>query len=452
MSLKECIKLAFYNLYCKKKLSFQLLKSIVVIMTIVVVIAIFSIAIDNGYNEIVYGSASTNNIKTFLDIDEEGNIIENDDYKLYEEMQDHEYFYKPKIIAGVNILNFLGKEEGVTLSINHVSMKNGDLEYMGTNDYSYDFEEAFSLRNRKTVYKVPFKMGIVSLGSEFVTQNERKEFAYKYPGEQIFLCGRGIENADEVIITDYILERFGVQSNFEELIEKTVSFLVDGEELLTDYTIVGIVNSNFYRITYNGDEPQVIISGTGKNYQEYGINYLTVISPIKDYMYCTKAEEVVSDFGIGEYESSFFAEIYYYMARIRAVVQRIVAIMCLFIILAVILNIYNILHINLQENKKYYGMLKAIGMTDKNLICIANFEIIIVTVIALFLSIGLSIGTLYLLNNMIYHVIYTKLEIGVGVFVRVAGVSLLCVCVLLCGITYFNYYKLFRLKIIQLLK
>lgn len=441
MSILQCFSLSLYNLWRRKKYSISLIRSILIIMTLSIVINVLISGINKEYDNIIYKSASINSLEIILKTNDTGEYVENDNYKLLKLISEFESVEKEMYTCPIDIPKYLKREDMYFVNNNLVTMNIDGINYNGINDFTYDFDKAMYGSNKsKSNYTVPFKVNLVDYQGETFFENEMVEFEHKYPNEKLILAGRMLSEKNELIITDYMLEKFGVK-NYEDILSKKVSFYVEEKELINQYKIVGIINSNFYRIKSRFQSSQILISADKDTYREFKPRIVNCRIPIKDYINSVPVINKAYDLKIGEFSPAIFADQFYFVSKVQAVVNYIFKYVAFFICLAILLSLFSILYTNIKEKYSYFGILQAIGFTNKNLVIIFICEIIVINIIALLISFVFSILILYIFNNFMVVLTGVKLPFDLLSYINISLITLLAISIVFIVITFLLIIK-----------
>lgn len=142
-------------------------------------------------------------------------------------------------------------------------MKIGNNDFKGINDYSNYFQVDFSYATPKSVYSVCFNIDAYNDDYSVFTVSDVKEFNSKFDKSNYILCGNMINAPKQFVISDYMLEHFGVlKENFNKLIGKQISFYIKNTEnpIIENYILVGIIDSDIFYTSCNRENAQIIIS------------------------------------------------------------------------------------------------------------------------------------------------------------------------------------------------
>lgn len=425
MNYKTCFDIAKYNLWQRKKSSFKTLLQLLVLSCLLVVWLILTSALKSAHDNYLYGASSQNYILFNLSVTQEGTIINDESYKLLKEAENLEHTRGSSALATLDIKSFIGKEDWSFVNIKHISLSFNGKDYQGVNDYSYYFEQNFDRREYQSTYSVPFRIGAIYSDS-FYTENEMKEFNYKTNNSSVMLYGKENIDEKEIIISDYILSKFGITDNPENLLGQTISFYCDGKALLENYTVAGIINSDLFHTKSMIANPQIYVRSTPELNKLYNIDTVECHLDIDSYINTLKTMEQLEDKGYNMYIGAMeFASYYNVISGAQAIVSRLVGLFGGMICIAIILNLYNVLLTAAEEKKNCYGILKAIGMPGKSLYAIAYIEIFILTFIAVTAAGLISWWLLQLANQIMFSYIQIRLSISIEKYAVISLLTLL---------------------------
>lgn len=453
MKIKECIKLSFYDIKMKKNRNFRFFLNILFISTITSLLGIFALSIQRNYNNLLKNQISMSYVAHYLDLDKDGKVIHNEEYQLSQMLKKHNLVKGILRYAEIDLLEFLEKENWSFLSISHAKMNINGKNYQGEDDYSYDFiDEKHSYQTDQSIYSVPFGLSAVELSEKFAPPMIMKEFSYRFSKESIILYGRYLEKENEIMLSEYILNRFGIYGNYDKYIGKKLSFCVDDKIVLDSYTLVGIFNSNFFRVNANNTRNQIWISGNSKIYKKYKCIYLKEQACTESFPQLTDLEEELKNSGKENFWDNGEREEYEFIEKMKQIIEKVIYIIVLIMIVAVFLNLVNSIYTDMQESAAFYGMLRAMGICPKKmylLVMIREWVMIILTF--LFSTFLVCIGARGI-NFLMKQIFFMGIEITMKDYLySILGVF--CFTSFIIGIiTYLCYYKLFKDKIVKNLK
>lgn len=452
MKFHELCNLAVYDMKKNKKITYQLFRSFFIVCIIIFSGCLFYMGIAKKYAYIVYSTTSSNRIMTTLDLTKKGTIIENKAKKLSDwlEKQPNVLGYNDK--AQIDLLSLCKKENWSKVNIKYVQLNIEGKTYQGNNDYSYDFEEPYSLKNNKSMYSVFFTIDTIYCKEGIANANDRKEFDYDYPKEQIFLAGNSPQNSGEVVLSDYMLKRFGLEEKWEDYIGKKISFDIDGTNVLKDYKIVGIINSNFFRLESHTMDSQVIIYGNADIYRQYHIESLTRSIPVQDYLNTEKLISKIPKKWEDEYYASLLMDEYYYLTRIKLIADHLVTGIGGVLLLAVGINLYTILWEQSKHRKKTFGLFQAIGMETGNILKFQAVGYLFLLCMAFLFAFILGFFLISSINSILSSTIFIEINLSWKEYLISSMCVAFVVLVYICMVSYALYNNQMRQKVSDLLR
>ncbi|MGN0661084.1 MAG: ABC transporter permease, partial [Oscillospiraceae bacterium] len=258
------------------------------------------------------------------------------------------------------------------------------------------------------------------------TQNDLTEFNYTFPKSSVFLFGNQPKNENEICLSDYILEKFGIKDDLQKIVGKKISFYCEGESLIEDYTVSGIINSEFFRISSMNHMPQIFLRGSEQINNTYNIDTIATRLDIDNYRNTLNVLDLLYEKNYHAYlGADIIASYYNVISGAQAIVSRLVGLFGGMICIAIILNLYNVLLTAAEEKKNCYGILKAIGMPGKSLYAIAYIEIFILTFIAVTAAGLISWWLLQLANQIMFSYIQIRLSISIEKYAVISLLTLL---------------------------
>ena len=399
MKKSEVFGLAWHNLRTFKKSRQQYFVSIFMVTFFLMLFISISLIIQHSYNEIVYNMLSTNNVSLFYTLDSNGKEVSQNSDELRKLLEDYQDVTAGAKYGQINIS--ATDTERYSEDISNVTCNVNGKNYIGQNDYSFDFVETKKISNKenKELFSVAFSIGSIDLASNMYNQNIKREYDYKY-NTDIFLCGRFMETENEMIISDYMLKRFGI-NDYEAVLNQKISFYINGDLVIDEYTIVGIVNSNYYRVISNSDKSQVIISGTPKIYSQHKVTELIQEVGLGEFANSNKILNSIDDKYEDCYSATLNISTYELVDKFKLVCERMVGVFIAIIIIAMLVKLISNVYVNRKNRACYYGILKAMGMNNKVVIQICIYELVLILFFCMLLSIVLTLVILKIIQYMI---------------------------------------------------
>lgn len=402
MKVTNYVYLGAYNIVSRKKHSFFLLLNILVISSIVISWSVLASTLSTAHDDLLYGAASQCVIETGLQVNQAGGMPEGIKY------------------APIDLLEYLGKEDSWSfVNIKHVQMEIENNIYEGNNDYSYDFENYKLSDGRQSV---PFKIVLV-LSDSYFSPKEIEEYYYQNDNtyKEALICGTNTINDKELLISDYYLEKFGIEpDDYKDVLGKKVSFYCDGNKVLEEFTIAGIVDSRIFYDDFLLGSPQIIFRDDNDALTKYNCEMIYNKIPVENFEELVDTYTNLIDSGNDASAMGLDAAVKYsIIEKSQVVLKKILLIFGALIIGAVILNLSHVLQMDLKHKYEYYGIVLANGMRNHMLMIISYIEIAILTLIANMFSVAISAGILFFVEKLLYSYLGMELSINFSNYLEI---------------------------------
>lgn len=212
--------------------------------------------------------------------------------------------------------------------------------------------------------------------------------------------GRLPERENEIALSSWILDAMGLPRELGQTVK--LDFEVAGTAYDLEFTVCGFVDREINLHPYGylfisdllgdkllqGVDPSQTRQGGGY----YGVNYLTANIDGKHSRLEENVDTIVQDTGIdGKASGILFNSVYTDQNSFNSMF-RAMAFVILLILVSGCLLIYNIFYISVMRDVRFYGLLKTIGTTRKQLGRIVNFQALLLCGIGI--PAGLFIGNL----------------------------------------------------------
>lgn len=152
--------------------------------------------------------------------------------------------------------------------------------------------------------------------------------------------------------------------------------------VLDSYTLVGIFNSNFFRVNANNTRNQIWIAGNSNIYIKYKCIYLKEQACTESFPQLTDLEKELESFCKGNFWDNGEREEYEFIEKMKQIIEKVIYIIVLIMIVAVFLNLVNSIYTDMQESAAFYGMLRVMGICPKKmylLVMIREWVMIVLT-------------------------------------------------------------------------
>ena len=425
MKKSECFRLAYINLKTFKKNRTQYFISIFMITFFLMLFFSVCLITKRLYHGMLYDSISTNSMDVYLNLDSNGNLISDEGTDLLHQVSTHKGVTMGPKYAQVNLS--ASGQECYLVNIDDVTCLIDEKEFQGKNDNSFDFVETKSISKKedRERFKVYFSIEAMDIGSNLFSENTWKEFQYKYDTD-VFICGRRMQREKELVISDYMLKRFGIYDGYDSLLNQEISFYVNNHLVIDHYTIVGIINSDYYRVYSENERSQVIVSGTPDLYSSMNTKVLIQKIGLGDFADGKKMIDVMEDKQEDVCYVSSTIGIFEIIDKFRLICQRMISIFMSIIVVAMMIKLVSNIYINRKKRAYYYGILKAMGMEEREMIEICLYELLFL----LFFCMAVSIAFTFLVLKILQYIILET----VGYFITISFWELLLSLMLTGGI------------------
>ncbi len=286
---------------------------------------------------------------------------------------------------------------------NLIRLKIDDKEYEGADDFSYDFDTPFSAGTPKYRYSVPLKIDAYNGSFSLFTKNELKEYKTNFGSDTPVLFGDLNLSSGQIIISDYMLERFGIIPDDSLIGSKLSLYNSETEEIYcSDLELSCILNSDIFRISSAKWAAQILISIDDadnrfdeKTYFNYTENFVS-------------AYDLLEKLSADHIPTSSSRELYYYkeIYKQNLIVTKSVSLILLVFLIALIVSIFTVLYFYYINQLTYRRMLLSIGMKENTLFLDILFEISICLLFAFILA--------FIIGGIIMYFVSEYLESNLG--------------------------------------
>ncbi|MBD5089598.1 MAG: ABC transporter permease [Clostridiales bacterium] len=352
--------------------------------------------------------------------------------------------------SDIDLLTYLKKENWSFLSMDHAVMELDGKVYKGKNDYSYDFE--FDIQKENATFNmVPFSLGVIDTNYSYFNNTMNLEFSTFFPNEEILLSGNYIQTETELVMSDYVLKKFGITDNYKQYLGKEISFSVDGQMVLEHYVLVGVINENYFRINANASKAQILIPVTTevlKKFQCVSIEENAFTPSFAENKKLIKEiSKLTDDFWYSDCQNQ-----YEYIEKIKLVVEKIFSVLVIFIVLSLFLKVACDIDNNIRENFCYYGVLRAMGLKEFYIYLFIASRLFLLSIACIIFATMFSFAIMQLLNTLMYSLMFIELQISLMPFFEAAVSVLVIVIATFCAITWICSKKMLKAQIIENLK
>lgn len=350
----KALFIAWKNFKCKKNVMIKLISCFFIMICAISIFFSYTSATNSHLDEIINGSIAKSYVETET-------MLNLEKYPLITEVKDVTHF-----------------EFDDTL-ISSVVLKINGQEYEGVNDQSYDFVHPLSVGTSRSVYDVPFLIDAYNSNLSLFTDNDIIEYNSKFGGKSPELYGKANLSSEDIIISDYMLERFGITPDSSLIGSEITLYNSETDEIYCEKLKLScILDSDIFRVSSVKQFGQIITSSENpkadsgeRKYYNYAENYISAYE-LTDKLSVDNIPHTAS------LELFYFKEIY----KQNLIVSRIVAIIMIVFLVALTVSIITVLYFYYRSQLAYRRMLIAVGLKEKELFLIILFEITICLIIA----------------------------------------------------------------------
>jgi len=398
MKLSKCFHLACYNVFCKTKYSLLMIKGILFIFTIILTTVLVVQGFQSYYNSITQGEASSNAVVINVPLNSNGNMNYTEK-ELLQKVLEIPQIGTPSYSTIVDVPYSSGNEENAYININRVTLIAGQNTYQGIDDKSFNFTNS----NNTTV---KFEVKLYLNEGKTINNNDLQEFLYHFPKSKLIVSGTEMQNPKEIMISDYMLSRFGV-TDYNALIGKRITFAIDGIPYIKDFLLVGVINEKLYRISTYSLTPHILICGDLSDFAKFKSKSLFAYAPVDDFSNSLTVLQSLRQKNIENLVSydADLAEQIFFISQLKSIVMYVMLILSIFVILAMSLSLFSVLYNYISSNSKYYAMVRAIGVKRQTIFTILFIELLLLLLVSMLFIVPISGLFLVILNYCLINII-----------------------------------------------
>lgn len=271
----------------------------------------------------------------------------------------------------------------------------------------------------------------------------------EFEKDQPWLIGNLPEREREIMISDYMLEEFGiVREEQERLIGKEVTLYFDSKKYsaFDHYIISGIFQVKILEEREKNSSiknmQQIYVNldiATRKNYKIDSCVIRYYSDSYDDLLVSSeKARKTDEEIGL-----SLYGDIYLTMSNQLGTINDILSYVIVGFVFAVTVYLVCILYFFFQENQEFVFMLRAIGMQKSCTLKIIFGEILFFSLTSLIIGCYIGLFVLYGLKYIYDYAMLLKFEFG-GRVIFFSAMIAFVYCMLVSGIFGFIYYRRIR--------
>ena len=442
MKIIDMIKISLLNIRSNLKMILGIWLGFVIVVEMIMLSAGYGYAINSYIRDSVlnnYSNAYCNNISTELS-EQQRELFENDSRI--------EGIQTLKIYDYSEYCNDSGQEIEEKVTLDYAIMKIDGKTYSGKNDFTYDFDVDNPAVASRTDKFVNLNIGIMEPEKNLlISECEIKEYENKYHTSNPFIQGNVFSRDKQLLISDYMLDKFGVDMELSDCIGQKVSIYIktDNAEtlILRDYEISGILNQNFFRINSRKRFPQIILSNEVEHYTRvsrqrvYGKSFRDIMGFFSDN---TTEDHLMINESANQYSEIQTQQILF---------DDVVVVISAILILALVVFIYTIIYFYFRKRMRYVCVQRAIGMNERTLFGLIFCELFIVGMVAYVSATIIYYQVIDVLNEIMHLSIGDDFCISDKVIVLASGSAFLFEILLMLIIAVIQYFQTRKYTVVQ---
>lgn len=437
MKRKDILNLALLNVLQNFKMAFSILAGLVVIIEIVM------LAFTYGYsmNEYIQNTIDKNASLRY------STVIDKEVFAKYLAQ------IKEKSEGIQTILEYdifqLCEDDGLKIQAtplenNKVSLEAAILEidgqkYSGINDYSYDFNLSENeLRNKKNK-NVMYTIGIMDYTDNLqVSENEIEELRNKFKKEDVYIQGGSLNGENQIILTDYMLEKFGYNGDIKSCVGKKISLYVETDMgnkcIISNYMLKGIIDSDLYRVGSRKSVPQIIVSNANEKY--YKDETIKIFS--ERFNDVIKFTDLSTDMFLLPTNVSYE---YSEMEKLSTFFNKIVIRIFFVILISTLVFVYTVIYFYFKKRYQYICMERVMGIKNREMYKMIFYELMIIAVSSTCIAVPLCYVITKYMNVVMNNLVGSSYNISMSDIRFAAIVAIIAALILIVGISYIEYSK-----------
>lgn len=426
-----CISNALKNILYKRKYAFRLMAGIVFINAVLQSSFLILRVIQNYYDDVLYKNL-TDNAVSYSSVVSDNAEISDKDADMFKNLSMIENTVSPVCRILPDIMGYISDKEHRFIKFSRTVMSVDNKKYDGTDEKS---------RENSSINSISSGFAVDLYLSEYDSMdiNTQKQFEHNNPDENLFLYGGPAENSGEILISSRIFSIYNIE-NPGSVVGKNVSFFIDDHEYIKNAKIAGILNGNYFNMPSTFYKSDIIIFDSIKNVRNYcaGGENVDFYLPINNLLNNTDVYNDVQQFNTENniYCSEELLKGLSYTEKLSDVSEKILSVICAFLLFAMILSVFSIVKTNINSSKKYYGMLAAIGMNRGSLFAEFIFEQIFIIIASLLISFPVYEIFVLIINKVITVMINDKIQISMSQLLNIyalsSGLGFILICIISC--------------------
>ena len=427
---------AYRDIRCKRKFCIQAVRGIFAIVTLLLFSLLIVLSIHLYYRNEVAKCQKEYSVFLQPERDSISGALTEESRQAIELLSKQAYFESTIERAEIDLPTFAEMPDKAFVNLKYISVE------CGGKTFSYHEEESTKhSKLRATLFHSDYDVfSNVQTKSEIVLN-----------GHSQLLSGREPEQDGEALLDETFLDRYGLKET--DVLGKKLSVTINGAPLFSDITCVGILCTACVEIFPNDNAAFLWVNCGDTLFSTLPLENEIVSFIPYDFKSCEEISDLIKRAKI---HNCFFdaeeAENCLYLAKIKQFSNVVLFSVTFMIVIALLLSLYSTLLEHIRESVNYYGMLSAIGMSEKNKYQIFCFEFLILFLIGLAAALPIGVLLFFLTSRIMNAQFSNELQIPVRILFECIGSVTLFVGTMTCLITASMLHRYFRMPITMQLK
>ncbi|MDE7083437.1 MAG: FtsX-like permease family protein [Clostridia bacterium] len=295
---------------------------------------------------------------------------------------------------------------------------------------------------------------LISPKSDYMICENDEIYFTAQTGENVILYGTQIKKHGDIVISEDVLDNLGITER-EELLGKEISFsgelwAADGEEgyIYNESGIIcGISNEKLGRYSVSASVFGFLPDGVPAAATYVELKSFTGNEDFFAKMDAMFGEQVMHTFvGSGILDDMKIVE------GQEMLCNRFLSIICTVLIAVIAIYVASNQYYLLLKNSVFYGILKANGVSNREVFLMHTFELAITLIVALIIAFGASVGLFFVIKELFYSLMSIDLIFPAGAAVASFFGFFAACAALAVLITLFIYVKILKKPPVRLLR
>lgn len=304
------------------------------------------------------------------------------------------------------------------------------------------------------IAKQSFYEILISPKSDYMICENDEIYFTAQTGENVILYGTQIKKQGDIVLSEDMLDNLGITER-EELLGKEISFsgelwTADGEEgyIFSESGIIcGISNGKLGRYSVSASVFGFLPDGVPA-----AATYVELKSFTGNEDFFAKMDEMFGEEVMHTFVGSGILDDMKTVEGQEMLCNRFLSLICVTLLAVICVYVASNQYYLLLKNSVFYGILKANGVSNREVFLMHMFELAIILVVSLVLAFGASVGLFFIMQTLFDDFVGINLifpaGVAVGAFFGFAG---LCAALAVL-ITLFIYVKILKKPPVGLLK